>query len=130
MKESLFVSMRLQQICAAIILSVTIANAQTATPTAPAASATAAATTADASTTKSLPAIFVVGDSTAKNNSGGAQGWGTAIEAYIDPAKATVNNVAHAGQSSRTYYNLATDWPRALPLIKLGDLCVAGVWHQ
>jgi len=54
-------------------------------------------------------------------------GWGTAIEAYIDPAKAKVNNVAHAGTSSRTYYN--GDWPKVVPQIKSGDyvLIVFGI---
>jgi len=74
-----------------------------------------------------MPAIFVCGDSTAKNNAGGAQGWGTAIAAYFDPAKAVINNVAHAGTSSRTYYD--GDWPRVLPQIKTGDyvLIVFGI---
>lgn len=111
-----------RHISAAVIFSFAAASAQTVAPTTP---ATPTATTRAAG----LPTIFVVGDSTAKNNAGGAQGWGTAIEAYIDPAKAVVNNVAHAGQSSRTYYNLASDWPRALPLIKAGDyvLLVFGI---
>ena len=68
-----------------------------------------------------LPTIFVCGDSTAKNTAGGAMGWGTAIAAYFDPAKVTVNNVAHAGTSSLTYYYNAGDWPSVLPKIKSGD---------
>jgi lysophospholipase L1-like esterase len=74
-----------------------------------------------------IPSIFVCGDSTAKNNSGGAQGWGTAIEAFFDPAKAKINNVAHAGTSSLTYYN--GDWPKVLPQIQSGDyvLIVFGI---
>lgn len=88
-----------------------------------------AVATAPEKTPAALPAIFVCGDSTAKNNGNGAQGWGTAIEAYIDPAKATVKNVAHAGTSSLTYYNGATDWPAVLPQIKAGDyvLIVFGI---
>lgn len=81
-----------------------------------------------------LPQIFVLGDSTAHNTAKGRNGepcagWGTPLADYFDPAKATVVNVAHAGQSSRTYYNLPNDWPRVLPLIKAGDfvLLVFGI---
>ncbi len=86
----------------------------------------AAATSADAAPA-TVPSIFVCGDSTARNTGPGAQGWGTAIAAYFDPAKATIKNVAHAGTSSLTYYN--GDWPNVLPQIKVGDyvLIVFGI---
>ena len=80
------------------------------------------------------PTIFVVGDSTAHNdgrNRKGQQmrGWGTPLAGYFDPARATVANVAHAGQSSRTYYRIPNDWPRVVQLIKPGDyvLLVFGI---
>jgi lysophospholipase L1-like esterase len=89
---------------------------------------------AAADTPASPPTIFVIGDSTAHNNGKGRSGeamvgWGTPLADYFDPARAVVNNVAHAGQSSRTYYNLPNDWPRVLPLIKAGDfvLLVFGI---
>ena len=90
---------------------------------------TPAAASSPAPATAALPTIFVCADSTAKNNAGGAQGWGTAIEPYFDSTKATVNNVAHAGTSSRTYYNNPGDWPSVLPKIKSGDyvLLVFGI---
>ena len=53
----------------------------------------------------SLPTIFVVGDSTARNNQNGAQGWGDPFKDYFDPAKVNVLNRAMAGRSSRTYFN-------------------------
>jgi lysophospholipase L1-like esterase len=80
------------------------------------------------------PAIFVVGDSTARNNGTGKNGepmvgWGTPITNFFDPEKVVINNVAHAGQSSRTYYNNTNDWPSVLPRIKTGDfvLLVFGI---
>jgi lysophospholipase L1-like esterase len=80
------------------------------------------------------PTIFVVGDSTARNSGNGKNGepvagWGTPLADYFDPAKATVSNVAHAGTSSRTYFNNPGDWPRVLPLITAGDfvLLVFGI---
>src|SRR5690242_18078380 len=78
------------------------------------------------------PSLFVCGDSTAKNQGKGKNGepvagWGTPIAEFFDPAKVTVKNVGHAGQSSLTYYN--RDWPSVLPQIKAGDyvLLVFGI---
>lgn len=80
------------------------------------------------------PTIFVCGDSTARNTAKGRSGapcagWGTPLADYFNPALATVANVAHAGQSSRTYFNLPGDWPSVLPRINAGDfvLLVFGI---
>ncbi|HWA09609.1 MAG TPA: GDSL-type esterase/lipase family protein [Opitutaceae bacterium] len=81
-----------------------------------------------------VPTIFVLGDSTARNPGNGKNGqpwagWGTPIADYFDPAKAVVANVAHAGTSSRTYFNNPGDWSKVLPQIKAGDfvLLVFGI---
>jgi hypothetical protein len=78
------------------------------------------------------PTIFVCGDSTAKNSGNGKNGnpvagWGTPIAQFFDPDKVTIANVAHAGQSSMSYYN--RDWPGVLPKIQSGDfvLLVFGI---
>jgi lysophospholipase L1-like esterase len=78
------------------------------------------------------PAIFVCGDSTAKNSGKGKNGepvagWGTPIADFFDPGKVVVKNVGHAGRSSRTYYD--GDWPNVLPQIQPGDfvLLVFGI---
>lgn len=80
------------------------------------------------------PTIFVLGDSTAHNTAIGTNGhrcvgWGTPLAEFFNPAKATVNNAAHAGQSSRTFYTIPHDWPRVQRLIKPGDfvLIVFGI---
>jgi lysophospholipase L1-like esterase len=80
----------------------------------------------------SKPAIFVCGDSTAKNSGAGKNGqpmvgWGTPIADFFDPEKAVVKNVGHAGKSSLTYYT--GDWPKVLPQINKGDyvLLVFGI---
>lgn len=87
-----------------------------------------------AGTTAGKPTIFVIGDSTARNSAKGRNGeqcagWGTPLADYFDPAKVAVANVAHAGQSSRTYYNIPGDWPSVLPRINPGDfvLLVFGI---
>ncbi|HXT13734.1 MAG TPA: GDSL-type esterase/lipase family protein [Candidatus Angelobacter sp.] len=78
------------------------------------------------------PSIFICGDSTAKNSGKGKNGeslvgWGTPITNFFDPAKVVIKNVAHAGQSSRTYFD--RDWPKVLPQIQPGDflLLVFGI---
>ena len=78
------------------------------------------------------PSIFICGDSTAKNSGKGKSGepvagWATPIADYFDAAKVTIKNAAHAGKSSRTYYE--GDWPNVLPQIKAGDfvLLVFGI---
>lgn len=81
-----------------------------------------------------IPTIFICGDSTARNTATGksgqpCMGWGTPFAAYFEVAKVTIANVAHAGQSSRTYYQLPGDWPSVLPRIRPGDylLLVFGI---
>ncbi len=56
-------------------------------------------------------------------------GWGTPLADYFDPAKVAVANVAHAGTSSRSYFNNPGDWPKVVPQIKAGDfvLLVFGI---
>lgn len=87
---------------------------------------------ADAASQPVKPVIFVCGDSTSKSSGKGKNGspiggWGTPITAFFDPARVLVNNVGHAGRSSRTYYD--GDWPRVLPKINAGDfvLLVFGI---
>lgn len=80
------------------------------------------------------PTIFVLGDSTTHNTGKGKNGqpmvgWGTPLAEFFDAEKVTTENAGHAGQSSRTYYNLPNDWPRVRELIKPGDfvLLVFGI---
>lgn len=78
------------------------------------------------------PAIFVCGDSTAKNHGPGRNGeqmvgWGTPLSNYFNLDRVTINNVGHAGKSSFTYYT--GDWPGVLPQIHSNDfvLLVFGI---
>lgn len=51
-----------------------------------------------------LPALYVLGDSTAaKNNNPVIQVWGTPFLVYFDPSKINVVNAARGGRSSRTF---------------------------
>jgi len=83
--------------------------------------------TAHAQTAESQPSIFVCGDSTARNSGLGKSGeavagWGTPFADFFDPEKVVIRNVAHAGTSSRSYYD--GDWPKVLPQITPGDFVI------
>jgi lysophospholipase L1-like esterase len=107
-------------------LPATASTSTSATSTSTAApTSTNTAVAADAAKPAStLPTIFVCGDSTARNDGKDRQGrqmrgWGTPLADYFDSSKVVIDNVAHAGTSSRTYYD--GDWPKVLPKIKAGD---------
>ena len=74
-----------------------------------------------------LPSIILIGDSTVRNGRGdganGQWGWGDALAAYIDPAKANLVNRALGGTGARTYINLG-EWEKTLALAKSGDVVI------
>lgn len=76
-----------------------------------------------------LPTIFVVGDSTARNNANGAQGWGDPFAAYFDAMKVNVLNRAMAGRSSRTFVTEGR-WDRVLGEMKTGDYVLIQMGHN
>lgn len=76
-----------------------------------------------------LPTLFVVGDSTANNNSNGARGWGDPFAGFFDPAKINVVNRARAGRSSRTFLTEGL-WERVLQDVKAGDFVLIQFGHN
>lgn len=78
-----------------------------ATPAAPAPARSAPAATKPPTIDPALPSLYVVGDSTAANQSRTPtiQGWGTPFLEYFDPAKINAVNAALGGRSSRTFIN-------------------------
>ena len=62
---------------------------------------------AEPTTSTALPALYVVGDSTAANQSRTPtiQGWGTPFREFFNPERINVVNAALGGRSSRTYLN-------------------------
>lgn len=82
-----------------------------------------------AQTSTELPTIFVVGDSTARNNADGAQGWGDRLAPYFDPAKVNVVNRAMAGRSSRTFITEGR-WDKVMNELKVGDFVLIQMGHN
>jgi rhamnogalacturonan acetylesterase len=76
-----------------------------------------------------LPTLFVVGDSTANNNAGGARGWGDPFAAYFDTSKINVLNRARAGRSSRTFLTEGL-WDKVLADMKPGDFVLIQFGHN
>jgi lysophospholipase L1-like esterase len=74
-----------------------------------------------------LPTLFIVGDSTARNQAD--LGWGDHLAPYFDTTRINVANRAKAGRSSRTYINEGT-WNLVLAEIKPGDYVLLQMGHN
>jgi rhamnogalacturonan acetylesterase len=74
-----------------------------------------------------LPTVFIVGDSTARNQAD--LGWGDHFAHYFDTTKINVANRARAGRSSRSYYNEGL-WANVLAEMKPGDYVLIQMGHN
>jgi lysophospholipase L1-like esterase len=86
---------------------------------------TSAAT--DAPLNPALPTVFVVGDSTARNQAD--LGWGDHFAPFFDTSRINVANRARAGRSSRSYYNEGL-WAKVLSEMKAGDYALIQMGHN
>lgn len=97
-------------------------NAMQPPPTPPQTSAAPAT-----SLNPALPTVFIVGDSTARNQAD--LGWGDHFAHYFDTSRINVANRAHAGRSSRTFINEGS-WDRVLAEMKPGDFVLLQMGHN
>jgi rhamnogalacturonan acetylesterase len=74
-----------------------------------------------------LPTLFIVGDSTARNQAD--LGWGDHFAHYFDTTKINIANRARAGRSSRSYYNEGL-WANVLAEMKPGDFVLIQMGHN
>jgi rhamnogalacturonan acetylesterase len=81
----------------------------------------------DAPLNPTLPTLFIVGDSTARNQAD--LGWGDHFAPYFDTTKINVANRARAGRSSRSYYNEGL-WANVLAEMKPGDFVLIQMGHN
>jgi rhamnogalacturonan acetylesterase len=81
----------------------------------------------DAPLNPALPTIFIVGDSTARNQAD--LGWGDHFAALFDTSKVNIANRAVAGRSSRTYYNEGR-WDAVVAQLKPGDFVLFQMGHN
>jgi lysophospholipase L1-like esterase len=74
-----------------------------------------------------LPTIFIVGDSTARNQAD--LGWGDHFAPYFDTSRVNVSNRAIAGRSTRTYIKEGA-WDKVLEQMKPGDFVLLQLGHN
>lgn len=74
-----------------------------------------------------LPTIFIVGDSTARNQAD--LGWGDHFAQFFDTSRINVANRAIAGRSSRTYIQEG-HWAQVLSEMKPGDYVLLQMGHN
>jgi rhamnogalacturonan acetylesterase len=81
----------------------------------------------DAPLNFALPTLFIVGDSTARNQTD--LGWGDHLAPLFDTTRINVANRARAGRSSRTFINEGA-WDKALAEMKPGDFVLIQMGHN
>jgi hypothetical protein len=75
----------------------------------------------------SLPTLWIVGDSTARNKED--LGWGDHFAHYVDTSKLNVVNRARAGRSSRTFIKEGA-WDKVVESLKPGDTMLIQMGHN
>lgn len=114
----------LKRIILPLLLTTAAVLAQTpTTPDAPPQTSTAQ----NAPLNPALPTLFIVGDSTARNQAN--LGWGDHFAHYFDTSKINIANRAMAGRSSRSYYNEGR-WANVLAEMKPGDFVLIQMGHN
>jgi rhamnogalacturonan acetylesterase len=74
-----------------------------------------------------LPTVFIVGDSTARNQAD--LGWGDHFTRYFDTTRINIANRAQAGRSSRSFINEGS-WDKVLAELKPGDFVLLQMGHN
>ncbi len=75
------------------------------------------------------PTLFIIGDSTVKNNTAGLQGWGDPLSDFFDLPLITVRNQALGGRSSRTFQTEGL-WDKVLADIRPSDFVLIQFGHN
>ncbi len=87
------------------------------------------ANAAAAASSRTLPVLFIVGDSTVHNSAPGLLGWGDVVGRFFDPGKISVENHAKPGRSSRTFQTQGW-WARILSAARPGDFVIIQMGHN
>ncbi|MDQ8188918.1 rhamnogalacturonan acetylesterase [Roseibacillus persicicus] len=75
------------------------------------------------------PTLWIIGDSTVRNNTRGQQGWGDPLAEQFDSDQITVTNRALGGRSSRTFLTEGR-WEEVLTKLKKGDFVLIQFGHN
>lgn len=75
------------------------------------------------------PTLWIIGDSTVRNNTKGQQGWGDPLKGLFDSARIKVENRALGGRSSRTFQTEGL-WAKIVAAMKPGDFVLMQFGHN
>jgi lysophospholipase L1-like esterase len=75
------------------------------------------------------PTLYIIGDSTVRNNNQVKWGWGTLIGDYLDTTKIRISNLAMPGRSTRTFLKEGR-WFHVDSLLKPGDYVMIQFGHN
>ena len=78
---------------------------------------------------KEKPTIYLIGDSTVRNNNKEQWGWGSLLPEFFDSTKITISNLAMAGRSTRTFIKEGR-WSNVLSTLKKGDYVLMQFGHN
>jgi len=78
---------------------------------------------------KEKPTIYLIGDSTVRNNNKEQWGWGTLLPDFFDTTKINISNQAMAGRSTRTFIKEGR-WNNVLSALKKGDYVMMQFGHN
>ncbi len=80
-------------------------------------------------TTQRKPTIYLIGDSTVRNNNEQYWGWGSLLPEFLDTTRIAVANHAMAGRSTRTFQKEGR-WDRVDALLMPGDYLLIQFGHN
>jgi rhamnogalacturonan acetylesterase len=78
---------------------------------------------------KEKPTLYIIGDSTVRNNNRPQCGWGEMIADFFDTTQISISNQAMAGRSTRTFVK-EKRWDRVLSTLKAGDFVIMQFGHN
>ena len=79
---------------------------------------------------RTMPTLFLAGDSTMAGGGGATRGWGNALAPFFDGSRIKVENHAIAGRSSRGYMDDARGWGTIQPKLQKGDFVFIQFGHN
>jgi rhamnogalacturonan acetylesterase len=104
-----------------------LAQTQSASPIAPPPTPVQVSAAPAVPLNPALPTVFIVGDSTARNEAD--LGWGDHFAHFFDTKRINVANRAIAGRSSRSYIREGA-WDNVLAEMKVGDFVLLQMGHN
>ena len=78
---------------------------------------------------KDKPTLYIIGDSTVRNNNRPQCGWGEKINEFLDTTQISISNQAMAGRSTRTFIK-EKRWDKVLSTLKPGDFVIMQFGHN